>query len=289
MKYAFIEQHRRQFHVQRMCQVLEVSVSGYYAWRKRPQSQRAQANQALRQQIRKVFEQSQQTYGSPRVQVELSAQGLACGRHRVARLMRLEGLQARPRRWRRATTQSDHLYPVAPNLLQRRFTAPQPNQVWLSDISYIPTREGWLYLAVVLDLFSRRVVGWAMLPELTTHLPLAALRMALRIRQPGPGLLHHSDRGVQYCSDAYQEVLQTHVCRVSMSGRGNCYDNAPMESFFSTLKTERVASRLYASRSQARSDLFAYIEGFYNRCRRHSALGYLSPEAYEQSFLKSVS
>ena len=283
MKYQFITTHRQEFEITVMCRVLQVSRSGYYAWRRRPVSGREMANQKLTQQIEEIHQQSRQTYGSPRIQAELADQGVKCGPNRVARLMQEAELQAKQsRQFKVTTTDSAHNYPVAPNLLARNFQANQPNEKWLADITYIPTAEGWLYLAAVMDLYSRRIVGWAMGESLERGLPLAALQMALDTRQPLPGLLHHSDRGSQYASDDYQAVLTKSQMQVSMSRTGNCYDNAPMESCIGTLKTEQVYHCHYATRAEAKTDIFEYIEVFYNRFRRHSALGYQSPVAFDQ-------
>lgn len=265
-----------------MCRVLAVSRSGYYAWCARPLSPRAQADQQLGLAIRAVHAASRRTYGSPRVQAELGAQGWRCGRHQVARLMRAAGLAGQHRRRGRGTTDSGHAFPVVANTLARQFAVARPNQVWAADLTYVPTDEGWLYLAVVLDLASRRVVGWAMQARLTEAVALAALRMALGQRRPGGGLVHHSDRGSQYASRAYQAELARQGIQPSMSRRGNVWDNAVVESFFATVKTELVHQRHYRSRREAQADLFAYLELWYNRRRRHSALGYLSPAAFER-------
>lgn len=267
-----------------MCRVLGVSVSGYYAQRQRPPSARAEANAVLVEQIRRVHADSRQTYGSPRLHAALRQQAIICNHKRVERLMRLHGIRGCDRRKRRpVTTQSRHSYPVAANILQRDFTAESPNCKWLGDISYIDTQEGFLYLASLEDVFSRKIVGWAMDAHLETSLVERALRMALARRQPKAGLLHHSDRGSQYASGAYRALLEKQHITVSMSAVGNCYDNAMKESFFATLKTE-CASHPFATRAQARTAIFEYIEGFYNRQRLHSALGYLSPEQVEQRF-----
>lgn len=268
-----------------MCRLLGVSVSGYYAWRKRPPSQRHQANAALLVAITRVYQESDGAYGSPRIQQALQQQGCACSRNRVARVMRTAGIQGKHKRKRRVrTTDSDHALPVAPNHLAQEFAATAPNQKWVTDITYIPTAEGWLYLAAVLDLFSRRIVGWAMADTLQTTLVLAALQMALTQRRPAAGLLHHSDRGSQYASADYQSQLTAAGIMVSMSWTGNCLDNAAMESFWAILKRERTDDRTYATRSEAKTDIFRYIEGFYNRRRLHSTLGYLSPQAFEQGY-----
>jgi putative transposase len=281
MKFAFIASQQGQYSVGLMCRVLGVSSSGYYAWRKREPSRREQENKVLMEQIRNIFTCSRETYGSPRIQAELNARGLTCSRGRVARLMRQNGLKSRCRRRYRVTTKADQRHPVAPNVLDRDFTAQQPNQKWLADITYIDTRQGWLYLAAVLDVFSRRIVGWSMHKRMTKSLVIDALQMALGQRETTDDLLHHSDRGSQYTSAAYQDLLQSCDITVSMSGTGNCYDNAMMESFFATLKAEWVTHR-YATRDLARRDIFEFIELWYNRQRRHSALGYLSPLAFER-------
>jgi transposase InsO family protein len=284
MRFQFIEDHRDEFPITRMCKVLEVSPSGYYAWRTRPVSAREMANQALAKQIEMVYNDSYGTYGSPRVYRELKTQGVACSENRVARLMRLLGLRAKQTRCYKSTTRRNKAHAVAPNLLRRDFVAHRPNQKWLADITYIPTLEGWLYLALILDLFTRRIVGWAMSHRMTSDLTLAALKMAIRQRRPGPGLIHHSDQGSQYTDGAYQALLKAHGIQASMNGVGSWYDNAPMESFIGTLKSEWAHHRQYRTRAEARSDLFFYIEAFYNRRRRHSSLDYLSPEAYEQLY-----
>ena len=278
MSYAFIAENVADFPVQAMCAVLGVSRSGYYAWVSRPESPRDQADGALASAIRDAHEASRGRYGSPRVHAELRAQGRQVSRKRVARLMRGMGLAARRRRRFCRTTDSRHGLAVAPNLLQRDFRAPAPDRVWLADITYIGTAEGWLYLAAVLDLFTRRIVGWAMAEHLGHELALAALDMAITSRRPAPGLVHHSDRGIQYAAHAYRRRLQTHGMLCSMSRKGDCWDNAPMESFFATLKGELGEPRDYLTRAEARADVFQYIEGFYNQRRRHSAIGYLSPE-----------
>jgi putative transposase len=288
MRFEFIAAQRLNYPLPMLCRVLGVSVSGYYAWRKRPVSQRTETNQVLVAHIKAVHRASYETYGSPRVHAELVAQGYVCGRHRIARLMRQHGIQAKQGRRRRLTTIKRAGDPVAPNLLDRQFTATAPNQKWLADITFIPTQEGDLYLAPVLDLYARKIVGWAMDTTLKSELVQRALQMALRQRRPAAGLLHHSDQGGQYTSQAYQRLLKNHHCQVSMSRVSNCYDNAPMESFFGTLKSELLHHRQYRTRAEAQRDIFAYIEGFYNRRRRHSALGYQSPEQFEQAYYLSL-
>jgi len=285
--FGFIGEQASQHRVGKLCQVLRVSRSGYYAWKKRPTSRRTQANQALLTEIRRIHQGDLQVYGSPRVHEELLARGFPCSQNRVARLMRSHQIQAQPgKRWRRPASQTATTW-VAPNVLAGRFHAERPNQVWLADITYIPTQSGWLYLAVVMDLYSRRIIGWSMSSGITSQLSLDALQMALLRRQPHPNtVLHHSDRGIHYACRAYQERLQLHEIQASMSRRGVCYDNAVIESFFHSLKLERVASRCYRSQAAARLDLFNYIEIFYNRKRRHSSLGYVSPAEFEATQLK---
>lgn len=272
-----------------MCQVLDVSTSGYYAWKQQMPSPRALENQKLVLQIKVIHAENHQVYGSPRIYTELADQGVCCSEKRVARLMRQHGICAKQALRRRVrTTDSNHDLPVAPNILDRQFTATKPGQKWVGDITYIPTRQGWLYLAAIMDLYSRRIVGWAMDKTLASSLVQQALKMAVAGRCPKAGLLHHSDRGSQYASQGYRGLLVAHQMVASMSRRGECYDNAAMESFFSTLKCERVHHQDYATQGEAKRDLFAYIELFYNRKRRHSALGYLSPVQYEQQY-QSVS
>ena len=278
MRLRFIGDHRADYTVTIMCRVLDVSPAGYYAWRSRLESPRTAANRDLLDHIRRVHGDTRGRYGSPRIHVELKAQGRGVSRGRVERLMRRHGIRAimaRPRRVR--TTDSRHDLPIAPNLLNRNFSAAAPNRVWLTDITYVETDQGWLYLAAVMDLYSRRIVGWAMDDHLRTELPLAALNMAISTRRPGPNLIHHSDRGVQYASAGYRAALHAAGMQPSMSRTADCWDNAPMQSFFHTLKTEQVYHQQYATRSQAKSDIFAYIEGFYNRTRRHSSIGYKAP------------
>ena len=278
MRFRFIEDRRADYPVTIMCDVLGVSPAGYYAWRSRPESPRATANRDLLSNIKQVQRDNRGCYGSPRVHAALRAQGRGASRGRIERLMRRHGIRAimaRPQRVR--TTDSRHDLPIAPNLLERSFTAAAPNQIWLADITYVETDQGWLYLAAVMDLHSRRIVGWAMRDHLRTELPLAALRMAIQTRRPPAGLMHHSDRGVQYASGDYRGALQSASITASMSRKADSYDNAPMESFFHTLKTELVHHRKYATRAEAQRDIFGYIEGFYNRTRLHSAIGYISP------------
>jgi transposase InsO family protein len=267
-----------------MCKALNVSTSDFYAWCSRPISAREIAKRKLIKKIEAVYYDSYETYGNPRVYHELKAQDVACSENRVARLMRLRGLRAKQVRRYRATTKRNKRHPVAPNVLKRDFRADRPDHKWLTDITYIPTQEGWLYLAVILDLYHRGIVGWAMSERMTSALTISALKMAIRERRPGGGLIHHSDQGSQYTDGTYQTLLRDHGIQASMNGVGTWYDNAPMESFFGTLKSELVHHRVYHTRDEARPDLFFYIESFYNRRRRHSSLGYLSPEAYEQLY-----
>ena len=281
MRYACIEAQRRTWRVERLCTVLAVSRSGYYAWRTRPESRRTQANRALLQHIRTVHMEAREAYGAVKTWRELQARGIAGGRHRIARLRRAHGIEARRMRRFRAAYQARNSAPPAPNLVAQQFTVSAPNRIWAGDITLIPTRRGWLYLAVVLDLYSRRVIGWAMSHRGDAPLVVKALTMALQHRRPAPGVVHHSDQGIQYTSGAYQALLQTHGLRVSMSRKGNCYDNAPVESFFSTLKNEWTWHHTFQDREHARAALFDYIELFYNRQRRHAALNYHSPVQYE--------
>lgn len=278
-----MDAHRGEFRIGTMCEVLRVSRSGYYAWRRRPRSQRDETNAALTETIRDLHEESRRIYGSPRIYAALRRRGIACGRHRVARLMREEGIRSKTkRRFRYIATKREET-PAAPNRLERCFTAARPNRVWVSDITIVKTAEGWLHLAIVLDLYSRKVVGWATSPAVTQTLALEALSMALAIRKPKPGLVHHSDRGGQYLSAAYQHLLDEHGAVCSMSRPGNCLDNAVAESFFHTLKTELIYQQYYGTREEARLAIFEYLESFYNRTRLHSTLDYRSPEEYEKS------
>lgn len=283
MRFTFIEQHVATYPVRVMCRVLGVSASGYYGWRHRPPSARAMANITLLGDVRRIQARHQGRYGSPRMHAALRAEGRSCSRGRVERLTRRHGIRALAgRRFRPCTTDSRHYLPIAPNLLAQRFVAPAPNRIWLADITYIATGEGWLYLAAVLDLATRKIVGWSMRDHMRTELPLAALMMAAQRQRPMPGLIHHSDRGSQYAAEGYSDHLALIGATPSMSRTGNCYDNAPMESFFHTLKVELVHQCRWATQAEARQALFGYIEGYYNRHRMHSALGYLTPEQAEQ-------
>ena len=287
MKYRFIEKHKNEYSVGRICELLGVSRSGFYAWKNRKPSQREQINRALIDHIHRIFRMSRKTYGSPRVYAQLRKQGYTCNQKTIARLMRREGLKGQRKYRKVITTNSNHKFPIASNLLNREFTADRPNQKWVADITYIPTGEGWLYVAGVLDLFSRKIVGWDMSSQIDSTLVERALRMALYQRHPGKGLLHHSDRGVQYASRQIRDILAANQIQVSMSRKGDCYDNAVMESFWGTLKNEWVHHQKYKTRSQARTDIFGYIEGFYNTVRLHSTLGYLSPSEFEAKYQKS--
>jgi putative transposase len=283
MKYAFMAAHEQEFSVKRMSKVLGISRSGYYAWKGRPPSMREQTNEGLLVEIRSVYHRSRKTYGSPRIHAYLRRKGYFCGRNRVARLMRQHQIVARKvHRWHPRTTQERPGDRIAPNLLNQEFSAAFPNQKWVSDITYIGTAEGWLYLAVVMDLYARLVVGWAMGEQMDAGLVEGAWQMALLNREPAAGLLHHSDRGSQYTSEEYRGQLANLDCQVSMSRTGNCYDNAAMESFFATLKTE-CANKVFNSKLEASTAIFEYIEGWYNRQRLHSTLGYLSPVEFELS------
>jgi transposase InsO family protein len=278
-----VKEHRRRWRVGVMCRVLLVSRSGFYAWQRRKPSRRTQRAEELIKKIRKVHEDSRGLYGSPRAHRALLIDGEVVSRNTVAKLMRKAKIRANTRkRFVPRTTDSRHDRPVADNLLERDFTAAAPNRKWLADITYVPSGEGWLYLAAVLDTFSRRVVGWSMAEHMEVDLVAEALNMAMMHRRPaGAKLLHHSDRGSQYASDDYQGLLERHGITVSMSGKGDCYDNAMMESFWATLKCELVHQRRYVTREQARQSIFEYIEVFYNRKRLHSSLGYVSPDSFE--------
>jgi putative transposase len=283
MTFRFIDRHRRRWPVAVMCDTLAVSPAGYYAWRHRPVSPRRQRRDDLTAQIRTVHAEVKARYGSPRVHAELVARGHGCCVNTVARLMRRAGIAAKTARKFRYTTDSSHGRPVAANVLDRQFDPGVANAAWVSDITFIPTREGWLYLAAVEDLYSRMVVGWAMAARMTSRLVVEALGMAVRRRLPGEDLVAHSDRGSQYASEHYQRLLATHGIACSMSRRADCWDNAPMESFFASLKKELVHHEDYHTREEAQASIFEYIEVFYNRQRRHSTLGYMSPAEYERS------
>jgi putative transposase len=283
MTFRFIEENRHAWPVRLLCETLGVSPAGYYAWRGRPASARQQRRAALLVEVRAIHAEVKARYGSPRVHAELAARGRACCVNTVAKLMREDGIAAKTARKFRQTTDSDHDLPVADNLLGRQFDPARPNEAWVADITSIPTREGWLYLAAVEDLYSRRVVGWAMADHLGSRLVVDALGMAVHRRLPGEGLLAHSDRGSQYASDHYQRLLARHGITCSMSRKADCWDNAPMESFFASLKKELVHGADFATRAEARAAIVEYIEVFYNTRRRHSSLGYVSPAEYERT------
>lgn len=283
MSFALIDAKKAGVPIETACAVLGVSVSGFYAWKRRPASRRQSDDMVLLAHIRAEFSTSNETYGSPRMHAELKEQGLGVGRHRVARLMSENGLKARQKARFRRTTDSDHGGPVASNILEQDFTATAPDQKWGVDISYVWTAEGWLYLAIVLDLFSRRIVGWQLSDRMKRGLAMDALRRAIHLRRPPDGLIHHSDRGSQYCSDDYRRLLRDHGFVASMSGRGNCYDNAMVETVFKTIKSELIWRTAFASREQASKAIGHYIEGFYNPRRRHSSLGYVSPATFEKT------
>jgi len=280
-RYRFIAAQKAKYSVARMCRVLEVAPSGYYAWSRRGPSPRAQANLVLLEHIRGIHQHSRGTYGAPRVHAELRERKQRVSRKRVARVMRSAGLVGRaPRRFRRTTLADRHVQTT--DLVQRQFNATAPDQMWFGDITYIRTWQGWLYLAVLLDAYSRKVVGWAMADHLRTELASGALEMALRTRRPRPGLIHHTDRGVQYTSAAYRQVLEAHQVAQSVGKPGTCWDNAVAESFFATLKTELLYRCAWRTHKDAKHAIFEFIAGWYNQHRRHSALGYRSPAAVEQ-------
>lgn len=289
MKYAFIEQHRDSYPLQALCAALEVSDSGFASWQAGSGPTRWLSDGALLKLIRQVHTETRAAYGSPRIFQELKAHGHPVSEGRVERLMRAHGIRGRHKRRFKATTDSKHTRPVAPNHLNRNFSTERPDQVWTADITYLATGEGWLYLAMVLDLHTRQIVGWAMRERMTDDLVIDALRMAWLRRRPPPGTMFHSDRGSQYCSRAFRRQLAAYGMVASMSRKGNCWDNAPSESFFNSLKNKRVYGTHYATRVAARTDVFDYIEVFYNRSRRHSALGGISPMSFHAQWLKKQS
>ncbi len=282
MKCLWIKQHQDEFAVQDMCRVLSVSTSRFYEWMAAPIGRRQAYRDQLAQQVQQIYRDSRGVYGSPRIAAVLKARGVAVCRNTIAKVMKQRQIQAKKRRrFVPRTTDSSHNHPIAGNRLQRDFTADRPNTKWVADLTYIPTGEGWLYLAALLDLYSRKIVGWNMAAHLRAELAMDALNMAVAMRCPTAGLIHHSDRGVQYACQDYQSLLIRHGIICSMSGKGNCYDNAAMESFFSTLKTECVYPRKFTTQQEARQTIFEYVEVIYNRVRPHSSLGYVSPEAFE--------
>ncbi len=284
MRCQWIKKHRRRYPLVLMCRVLQVSTSGFYDWTKRAPSAQQQRREKLSQAACRSYFDSHRIYGYRKVWEDLIEQNIACCRETVRRVLRDLGLFSRTKRKFVVTTDSNHSQPVADNLLARDFTAAAPNQKWLTDITYIPTQEGWLYLAAVLDVFSRRIVGWSMSERIDTELTKSALYLATAQRDVEPGLLHHSDRGVQYAADAYQQKLEDLKMVCSMSGKGDCWDNAMMESFFGSLKTEWIYGKNYLTRQEAKQDTFKYIELFYNRQRRHASLGYISPAEFEKKY-----
>jgi len=282
VKYKFMKENINIFHLIRMSKILKVSRSGYYAWLSRPMSEREKHNRYLSKRIRSIYEQRKRVYGCLRITAELREEGFSCSKNRVARLMRKQGITARTKRRFRVTTNSKHNKPIAENLVEMQFKPEKRNSLWTSDITYIRTREGWLYLSVVLDLWSRSVISWRADRNMDENLVIKPLEKAIRDRQPGSELILHSDRGSQYASQRLRQVLRENNITQSMSSKGNCYDNAPTESFFSTLKRELVYRERYQTREEAKQSLFEYIEVFYNRQRRHSTLGYLSPLQFEK-------
>ena len=282
MKYKFIRDNESKYPVSVMSKVLSVSRKSYYNWQSRSESKRYRENRRILEEIKRIHTGRKRSYGSPRVHEELLDRGFSCSRKRVARLMREEQIAAKRKRKFKPTTDSKHNYPIAANLLDRNFEVLLPDMVWVSDLTYVATDEGWLYLATVMDLYSRRIVGWSMDKRMTRDIVIDALDMAVKTRCPVPGLLHHSDRGSQYASYKYQDKLKTHGMICSMSRKGNCWDNAVMESFYRSLKVESVYSKKYKTRKEAKRDIFTYIEMFYNRIRRHSFLGYKSPCDFER-------
>jgi len=287
MKYWFMDQHRSCHGVKKMCRVIGASRSGYYRWEKEPQGKRREENEKILMKIKESHKNSNRSYGSPRITDELRASGIQCGKHRIARIMKIHGIAAKAAKKFKATTNSKHNLPVAENLLNQNFKTEKPNMVWTSDITYVPTSEGWLYLAVVLDLYSRQVIGWAMSERLSSDFVIKALYHAIGRRKPGEGCIFHSDRGIQYASLDFRDVLKDYCFIQSMSRKGNCYDNAVTESFFHTLKIEHVYDYWYETRAEATQSIFEYIEMFYNRVRRHSALGYCSPVSFELKAMTS--
>lgn len=285
MRYQAIQENVARFPVRLMCYCLKVSSAGFYAWRGRVPSARAKANERLLTTIRVAHAESRRTYGSPRIHAALKAEDVGAGRHRIARLMRLNGLQAKTRRRFKASTQSNHNLPISENILDRHFTANRRDTAWVGDITYVWTQEGWLYLATMLDLFSRKVVGWALSERIDRHLVIQALARAIARRKPAPGLLVHSDRGSQYASHDYQTLLADHKLVGSMSRKAECWDNAVAESFFGTFKRELIYHQTYTTREDARQEIFEYIEVFYNRKRLHSTLGYMDPTTFEATIL----
>ena len=281
MKYWFMDQHSSEHGVQKMCRIIRASRSGYYRWKKQPQSKRQQENEKILMRIREFHKNSSGAYGSPRITDDLREEGARYGENRVARIMKENAIVGKAKKKFKATTDSKHNLPVAENLLEQNFVSERPNTKWVGDITYVWTMEGWLYLAVIIDLYSRQVVGWAMSDRLKSSFVIEALRQAVGRRNPDPGCIFHSDRGVQYACDDFRAVLKAYGFIQSMSRKGNCYDNAVAESFFHTLKTEHVYDYRYETRAEARQSIFVWIEMVYNRKRKHSALGNRSPVSFE--------
>ena len=288
MKYAFMKENQKIFKVRRMCHVFDVSSSGYYDWCNRAKSQHHQEDERLKTKIKDIFENSRKTYGTRRIKEDLAEDGGSASRQRIGRLMKKQALVVKTKKKFKNTTDSKHELAVAENLLSREFLVEAPNRVYTGDITYIWTDEGWLYLAVVLDLFSRQVVGWSMSARMKAQLVVSAMTMACEQRSPSKGLMFHSDRGSQYASSKYQKLLVDREIVCSMSRKGNCWDNAPSESFFRTLKTELIHHYRFSTRQEATNAVFEYIEVFYNRQRKHSTLGYMNPVAYEQAYYEAA-
>lgn len=287
MKYTFMRAHQVEFRIERMSKLLKVSRSGYYQFLNAKPSQRAMENERLLFKIQAIHQASRQTYGSPRIYAELLDEGEICSRKRVSKIMKKSGITAKMKKRFKVTTRANPKASVAPNLLKQDFSALRPNQRWVADFTYVATQEGWLYVAAVLDLFSRRIVGLAMSERMTDDLVIAALQQAWVHRQPGVGLTHHSDRGCQYTSKNFSRLLEAYGIIASMSSTGNCYDNAVIESFFHTLKTEHIYFEHYRTREQAKQSIFEYVEVFYNRQRRHSTCGYVSPTVFENQWVQT--
>jgi putative transposase len=282
----FIHEHRSDYRLEKMCYVMEVSRSGYYKWLGRPESERERQHKEWTQQVKEVYDENRQVYGSPKVTQRLNQKGITVSQRTVTRIMKENGIRSKTVKKYKATTNSKHSLPVQENVMNQEFTASKPNEKWVTDITYIPTVEGWLYLASVMDLYSRKIVGWHMSDRMTKELVLQALKQAHGRQHPDPGLLHHSDRGSQYASHDYQKQLQTYEMNGSMSRKGNCYDNACIESFHSVLKKELIYLNKYETREEAKSSIFEYIEVFYNNQRIHSSIGYNTPSDYERMYLR---